>query len=428
MMGKSISPRASLKEIGNKIIPLNSGPQLLGAINLIFPQSYYQAEAQKGEFIDALVSSFVVALVGLQSLIRAQESKTESLVYSLKSGIVMLNAKKEVVMTNPAALELIGVGGTGENFDKLFHLVPHRQLERLIDVALRKGVGGTVGEVKRGHKYLSITVTPVINYENQIEGAAVIIRDITEARRIAQMKSEFVSVASHQLRTPLTAIKLFSEMLYDEQVGRLTKRQKEYLSNIHKSIERMTQLVNDLLNVTRIESGRLRIIPEPVSLVNFIKSVLAEAKPLAEQKGCILRFVKKVSADKLIPIDKSLMRQVIHNLVVNAIRYSPPEKGKAEISLDLKSGYFLLKVKDNGIGIPKDEQDKIFEKFFRANNAIKMVTEGTGLGLYVSKMIVEQAGGKIWFESEENKGTTFFVMLPEKGMKPRRGERGLALS
>jgi signal transduction histidine kinase len=190
----------------------------------------------------------------------------------------------------------------------------------------------------------------------------------------------------------------------------------------------MVRLVNDLLNVTRIESGRLRVFPEPTNVEKLVNSVLAEAKPLAKLKKVTIDFEVKTIFSEIL-LDKNLFRQCVHNLITNAIRYSKQKSGKVKIVLNRNNKkYFTISVSDNGIGIPKESQGRIFEKFFRADNAIKTVTEGTGLGLYLIKMIVTQSNGEVWFDSKVGKGTTFFIKLPVSGMKKKKGEQGFAFS
>jgi two-component system phosphate regulon sensor histidine kinase PhoR len=271
--------------------------------------------------------------------------------------------------------------------------------------------------------------TPVRDNQKKIVGCALIFHDITHLKEIDKMKNDFVSVASHQLRTPLTAIRLFIDMLVRGQVGALNKEQAEYLDNVLQSTDRMVGLVNDLLNVTRIESGRLRVSPQPTNIINFLEGIISESQPVAASRKQKIVFAKDNFKLPLVPIDHNLLRQVIHNLITNAIRYSPEGTGVISVKVENKNSQtFTISVKDNGIGIPEEKKYRMFEKFFRADNAVKISTEGTGLGLYVSKMIVESSGGRIWYESEMNKGTTFFVEMPTSGMIVKETERGLAIS
>ncbi len=199
----------------------------------------------------------------------------------------------------------------------------------------------------------------------------------------------------------------------------------------------MVRLVNELLNVSRLETGRLRIEPVPTSIEPFIESIIKETEPLAREKRMTVEFTRPSPALPEIPIDQSLMRQVIHNLVVNAIRYTPEtDPAPVSVSVGKEGARYLITVRDEGVGIPAEAAKRIFEKFFRADNARGMVTDGTGLGLYISKLIVEASGGSIGFTSpagtrrgpdgvEHPCGSAFWVALPTSGMPERKGEVGL---
>jgi len=229
------------------------------------------------------------------------------------------------------------------------------------------------------------------------------------------MKTEFVSIAAHQLRTPLSAIKWTLRMILDGDLGPLPKEQREFLEKTYQSNERMIRLINDLLNVTRIEEGRFLYQPEKKDIIEIAKKIIDPLKVIAERKG--LQFIFKKPSQKIPQpkVDAEKISLVFQNLIDNAISYTNPG-GKVEVSIkylkDKKE--ILVSTKDTGIGIPKDQHQRVFSRFFRGSNAIRAETEGTGLGLFIAKNIVEAHGGKIWFESEENKGTTFYFTLPVK--------------
>jgi len=234
-----------------------------------------------------------------------------------------------------------------------------------------------------------------------------ILRQQNEANA---MKDEFISFASHQLRTPLAAMKWFGEMLLAGDAGRLTREQKNFVQKIYVSNQRMIEFVDTLLNISRIESGRLTNSPQPIDLKQLISEVVAEVKPKAGEKHQRLASVVP-NRLPIINFDPTLVREVISNLLTNAIKYSP-DKGHIVIKVSQDSDNLTVEVADSGYGIPKNQQSQIFTKLFRADNIRNKDTDGTGLGLYIVKSIVENFGGKIWFESEENKGTTFYVSLP----------------
>ncbi len=235
-----------------------------------------------------------------------------------------------------------------------------------------------------------------------------------ERASIDKMKSEFVSVASHQLRTPLTGIKWFSELMLAGKAGALADQQKDFLKDIHESNERMLKLVEDLLNVSRIETGtKFEIKKAPADIISIIDSLAVDLVGLAHKHEVTLKKSDAVPRTLMLPIDADKIRQVFANLMSNAVKYSKLG-GTVTVDFKEKPGQtILLSFIDTGLGIPEKQQGRMFEKFFRADNVQTAETDGTGLGLYIAKAIVEGHGGKIWFESKENEGTIFFVELPK---------------
>lgn len=249
--------------------------------------------------------------------------------------------------------------------------------------------------------------------------------DITQQKQLEKTKDEFISIISHQLRTPLTAIRLFIEMLAKGEVGKLKPEQQGYVDKVQASTARMIRLVGDILNVSRVELGRIKVNPSLLDANKIIQSHIDEMQPLAEQKRVKLVF----KPTKLSPVmlDQTVFDQVVHNLITNAIRYTKSGEGVVALAFTQEAdGGYLLSVKDNGIGIPPSARPRIFERFYRADNARIVEGEGTGLGLYLIKIIMETVGGRVWFDTEENKGTTFYAQLPPAGMKRREGERSLS--
>ena len=261
----------------------------------------------------------------------------------------------------------------------------------------------------------AMTVTPII-LNNKVIGAIEIFRDITKEKEINKAKTEFVSLASHQLRTPLTAISWYTEMILNGDVGKVHAQQKKYLEEVYHGNRRMVELVNTLLNVSRIELGTFVIKQEPVDVIAMAESSLDEQKFNIQHRNLKIT----TNFDKNVPqllADPKTFPLVFQNILSNAIDYSY-SGGKIDFSIENDKGKnILIKISDNGLGIPKNQQHQIFTKLFRADNIIDKNTDGTGLGLYIAKSIVESSGGKIWFESEENKGSTFFISLPADGQK-----------
>jgi signal transduction histidine kinase len=237
-----------------------------------------------------------------------------------------------------------------------------------------------------------------------------IIRTVEEIAKANRMKTEFVSIASHQLKTPISEMKWETELLVSKFSEGLSEKQKEIIKEISHSGEKMGRLVNDLLDVARIDQGNLPLAKEKIDLCSLIDDAVEAQRPLAAASNVEL---KKTLKEKKLDIiaDKRRLSVVLDNLISNAIKYID-KKGLVEIILEKDGNMVQVCVRDNGVGIPKEEQAKISQKFFRSNNSIKNKTDGTGLGLYIAKNIVEQSGGSLWFESIENVGSEFYFTLP----------------
>lgn len=227
---------------------------------------------------------------------------------------------------------------------------------------------------------------------------------------VSRMKSEFLSITAHQLRTPLSALKWVLHMALEGDGGKLTKEQRELLHKGYESNERMINLVNDLLDVVRIEEGRFDYKFRKVDLQKLIEGIVEDMQILAGQKGVELTCSKSSNAILELTVDSEKLSLVIMNIVDNAIQYTP--KGKKIIVEIGRTNEALIVVRDQGIGIPKNQAFRVFTKFFRADNAVRMQTAGSGLGLFIAKNIIEKHGGKIWIESEEGKGTSVYFTIP----------------
>ena len=229
-------------------------------------------------------------------------------------------------------------------------------------------------------------------------------------RELDEAKDEFISMASHQLRTPLTTIKGYLSMLMEGDLGKIKLEQLEFINYAYEASDRMVHLISDLLNVSRMSAGRFHIDRKPTNLVEIIQDEVRSLNTHATAKNLKLTYTGPTKAIPLISLDDEKTRQVIMNFIDNAIYYT--REGGVHVSVDLVHDCVEFKVKDTGIGVPKEAQKKLFTKFFRADNAQGVRPDGTGLGLYLAKRVIADQGGKIIFETEEGKGSTFGFSLP----------------
>lgn len=238
----------------------------------------------------------------------------------------------------------------------------------------------------------------------------IITQSFERLAEVARMRSDFIGVVSHQIRTPLTNLRWTLEALMSGRAGKIQEEQVEYIKLLKENSERMADLVADLLTVSRLETGPLAPKEEVFSLDKLIREIVKEFSPFARARHVKIRLATKKDLPR-VWADLHQVKQVIENLLDNAIRYIK-KKGEVKISLSVKPSKILCQIRDTGLGIPEKDQKYIFKKFFRADNALRYQTQGSGLGLFIAKAIIDKTGGEIGFKSEENKGSTFWFTLP----------------
>jgi signal transduction histidine kinase len=347
-----------------------------------------------------------------KSLAEEEKEKTLAVIRNFADGLLVFNNNNELIIVNQEAERLLKVKKDD---------IIGRSLTDLSTMLVLNPIFSAIGvdmyefsrkEIEIG-KDLILEVSLVsINLNKERIGKFIILHDITRERTIERLKSEFVSIAAHQLRTPLTSIKWILTSLIGGDFGSLNDEQKEYLQKTNQSNERMINLVDDLLNLSRIEEGRYIQDKSIFNLEEVVqKSIEAIAIKLRKKK-IEISFENSIGPIQVLA-DKEKISLVVQNLIENAANYSL-ENGRINIFLfeDKEKNEVLFKVQDNGIGIPEDQKDRIFTKFFRAQNAVHAETVGSGLGLFINKNIIESHGGRIWFESEKDKGAIFYFSLP----------------
>lgn len=383
-------------------------------------------EAKRG--VEKIVQERTQELEYEKAMLEKAKANDEAMLASIGDGLVAVDQEGTILMINRTAEGLLGAKNAGFIGKKAYDAFSMYDVkgniilseERPIQIALTTGkpiITTTATtthfyEKKDGTKFpVAITITPVI-LNKKITGAIEIFRDITKEKEIDRAKSEFVALASHQLRTPATIVRWYSKVLFGKKIGKLNLKQKKYLGEIYYGNERMLKLINNLLNISRIEMGELKINIEPVDIKKMLENVIKGQKTEISKRKQKITVNRSGKLPKIFT-DPVLLRIIFQNLISNAVKYNM-KNGKIICDMEIIDSKFLFKISDNGIGIPKDEQKRIFERLFRASNSIEQDREGNGLGLYIVKQITGILGGKVWFESELKKRTIFYLELPLK--------------
>lgn len=341
-----------------------------------------------------------------------EKEKTLAIIRNFSDGLLSFDSGNILVGINPKVEEYLGIRESAVAGKDAAQLASIAQL-----VSFFALIGTEIHEISRKefkvrqNLILEVSVIPIRRAQEQ-GGKFILLHDITREKTVEKLKSEFVSIAAHQLRTPLTSIKWIITSLLAGDFGALNPDQQEYLQKTDTSNERMINLVDDLLNLSRIEEGRYIQTKDLFSLEELIDKSIENAKIKLQKKNLELSF-EKIEGVPQVLADKEKIRLVVQNLIENAANYSLTG-GKIVVTLeeDQTKNEVVFSVQDNGIGIPDDQKSRIFTKFFRAENAVHAETVGSGLGLFINKNIIESHGGRIWFESENDKGTVFSFALP----------------
>lgn len=342
-----------------------------------------------------------------------EKNKTLAIITNFADGILLLDKSDKILLINPKAESFFEVNAKDFIGKTISEFSEESLFWPLVEIFSKKAKEFSREEIKiKEELILETSLVPVVR-EGQKIGSLIILHDITREKLIEKMKSEFVSLTAHQLRTPLSAMKWAMRMILDEELGKINKEQRDFLQNNYDSNEKMIHLISDLLNVTRIEEGRFLYKLVLADIEQMAKEIIKSYKESAKKRKIKLEFKKPAQKIPKFMMDADKIKMALENLIDNAVRYNI-KGGRVEVSLEKIKDKIEISVKDNGVGIPKNQNPRIFTKFFRGANVIKIDTEGSGLGLYIAKNIVEAHKGKIWFESEINKGTVFYFQIPIK--------------
>jgi NtrC-family two-component system sensor histidine kinase KinB len=363
------------------------------------------------------------AAIALQNASLYAESQTQraqltQILESTSDGVLFVEPDGRVQAANRHAGELLGRAAgsiVGEDLGEILSRGCTAASTENLLLLCAGGLGATPDVGVNGDLEMP-SLNRVLHWEGRATqdaagrttGLTITVHDVTQEREIAQMKSDFVSFATHQLRTPLSGIKWMLELAMQETA--MPDSTASYMKDALDASQRLIQLVNDLLDVSRLESGRMKATPQLVDLVGLTRAVLEDLKLQLEEKD--QRLTLETDADRFdVFADPQLLRQVVLNLASNAIKYSPSQ-ASISVRLTLEDDIVRWQITDTGIGIPKESQRHLFEKFYRADNVAALETDGTGLGLYLVRLIVEQIGGRVGCESEEGQGATFYFTVP----------------
>jgi PAS domain S-box-containing protein len=348
-------------------------------------------------------------------------ARLEALFASIGEGIIATDEMGKITRINQTALDLLGMHRSAAMHKHFLSViisvhdngVPVDVFDRSIVKAYQTGTTiseRTLYQRKDGALLpVQVNVSPII-FQGRPIGAIEVFRDLTTEIESDKLKSDFISIASHQLRTPLSAINMYARMLSDGLAGDLTPEQLPYLQTVLTSVERMNGLIDTLLNITRIEAGGITVHPANVQPDELAQEMLTEFRPAAEAKSISLSAELPTSISPVMT-DNLLVKEVFANLLSNAIKYTP-NGGSVQFRLLDTPKEVRWEITDTGYGIPESDQKNIFLKFFRATNITNKDVSGTGLGLYLIKNVVNSLGGELWFESTVNVGSTFTFTLP----------------
>lgn len=354
-----------------------------------------------------------------------EKEKIEVIIGSIQDGFIFVDDQNEIILFNEAAEKITGYKAEsvlGKQYQDFLQVHDEASKESA-EIDLHRLQNDPDNTLSKGALLLNAqnNFVPVrlsasaVAHGSDVLGFAVVFQDVTREREMEKMKSNFVSIVSHQLRTPLSAVKWLLEMMIGGDAGDISSEQEDYLKRAYESNERMINLVSELLKVSRLESGKIKPKPKHFNIDDVVQKVLQDHEISAKAHNVKLVYDKVTSQIPEIQADPTMIENVLENFVANAIDYSKPGgKNTVQVIAEIIDDELVVKVADEGMGIDKKDYDKVFGMFYRGDNATKTRTDGSGLGLYIARLMIELSGGKIWFESEFEKGSTFYFSLPIK--------------
>lgn len=399
-----------------------------------------KARTKKLEKMQKVLLDMLDEVKEAKNKIETEQNRTAAIISNLIDPVIVVDNSKKILMFNIAAERVFKLSASdlGREVGTQKSVFSFAEFKDIAGVKFRaqvietdKNKQPTVEEVviksdkpttehlsafsvatakyKKGECVYKVMTAPVCNSRNECYGYMKIFYDLTREKMIDQLKSEFISIAAHQLRTPLSAIKWAIKMTLDGDAGPLNEDQKKLLFKGYYSNERIINLVNDMLNVSRIEEGRFGYVYTKCKFSEVLREAMSTFDSEIKQKAISLT-VNMPKKMPLMNIDKEKIELALQNVLENAVKYTP-ENGAITVNLELTKKQLKVKVIDNGVGIPEKNKDKLFTKFFRGENVVRMQTEGSGLGLFIAKNIINQHDGKLIINSKEGKGTEALITL-----------------
>lgn len=357
--------------------------------------------------------------------LKTERQQLNNIVVSLSDGLIIYDQDFKITLINPAASQILNVRPE-EVINQYFSLEkgkePHFKLlayvlfPSLAPTVIRRSEAGVYPQIidislESPNLELRIATNRLTDEKGNILGYFKIIRDRTREIGLIKSKMEFISIASHQLRTPLTGITWVFDAL--KEAPDIPKNLQELIKEGSQAIDKLSKVVNDLLDVAKIEEGKFGYQFQEIDIVNFLKQAVSQAQQIAKEYKVNIYFKGPAEEKIVLTADPLKLSIALSNLIDNAIKYNVPN-GEVIVAVERVSNqpYIQVSVKDTGVGIAEEDLNKLFTKFFRGENVMKIVTVGTGLGLYITKNIIMRHGGKIWAESVLNRGSTFYFALP----------------
>jgi PAS domain S-box-containing protein len=419
--------------ISTAAAPVLSKNQVLGII-VVGSRKLHRFAKREIHLLKAFGAQLGAALENaeLYEQVGRDKNYIENLLENAGDAIVSTDAQDRILSWNRAAEVIFGYSKEEVLGENLAILAPQNHPTELVDLRTKVELTGPMRnlEVRRKRKdgsifNVALAVSATKDKDGKTIGFLYIAKDITEAkqyerrlRQLDRMKSDFVSNVSHELRTPLTAIKGSVDNMLDGITGALNERQTRYLNRIKANADRLGRLINELLDLSRIESGKIDLVPAELPMVSVAKEVAESLRPVAAEKLISLE-VSDHDDEVLAWADRDKITQVLVNLVGNAVKFTPAQ-GKVTLSVEREGQAVRVSVADTGPGIPAGEMDKVFDKFYQVARVNKEKTRGAGLGLAISKALVEMHGGRLWLESEAGSGSVFSFTIPAR--RPLEGD------